>query len=243
MTDSRPELNEVLRQVLDSWQNRMHTALPARVTQYFPDSQLVNVQPMVKNVIFLPTGDEIEESLPELLGIPLVFPRSSRYFLSFPVKPGAFVLVVFCERSIDRFLEKGTESHPIDADMHGLSGAVAFPGLYPDGRALGEADADKMVLGMDGGSQIRISDDGSVQIGSVNGTYEKVAHAQKVNDRISNLETEHTKLSGLYNSHIHVTTATIGPSPVVGVLAPTASQDAPGLTPGSDVSCSKVEVE
>ena len=202
----KPGIAEALRRVLHSHDLDFHTALPCKVVRYDAEQQEVDAQPMIKQVVISHEEDsELEESFPLLRSIPVAFPRGGNYFLSFPLKPGDFVFVIFSERSVDRFRELGREVHPVDLEMHGLSGAVAIPGFYPDTANLAEADAEKLVLGKDGGSQLRIAEDGSVQIGVTGGTYEKAAHSEKVNQRISDLETYLTTfINTLYNLHIHV---------------------------------------
>ena len=63
--------------------------------------------------------------------------------------------------------------------------------------------------------------------------------------RFSELETAYEDLQGTvndlidsYNTHIHTTTATVGPSAVLGAIAPTTSQEIPNT---GDISGAKIE--
>jgi hypothetical protein len=61
-------------------------------------------------------------------------------------------------------VKKGGDVDPVDRRLHGLGGAVFYPGLHDDAGKLRDAHAPEMVLGMDGGTQIHIKD-GMVALG------------------------------------------------------------------------------
>lgn len=51
--------------------------------------------------------------------------------MNFPVQVGHRVLVVCCQRSLDRWKRAGTLDTPGSSSIHSINGAVAIPGLYP----------------------------------------------------------------------------------------------------------------
>ena len=78
------------------------------------------------------------------------------------------MLVVFSERAIGNWRQKGEASAPGDLRMHSLAGAVAIPGVFPnDPGPPDDATPMDMVLGKDGtaGAQIKITSS-EVQLGS-----------------------------------------------------------------------------
>ena len=133
-----PDFTEALRRVIESRLLDVHTALPGRVEAYDAATQTADIQPMIKNVVADPDGAELEEAFPIIPAVPVRFPRGGGYFLVFPLEVGDFVLLTFCEKSIDQFMAQGENVHPVDLDKHGFAGAVAHAGFYPSDQALAE---------------------------------------------------------------------------------------------------------
>lgn len=150
------ELDELLTLALDQRQRELHTAMPGRVESYDAATQTCDVLPQLK--LQRPDGDGGFRAcdLPVLPSIPVCFPRGGGFFLSFPLQKGDFVLVVFSERSLSNWRQKGEASSPGDTRMHSLAGAVAIPGVYPSGDALDDADGTNVVLGKDGSTAAKI---------------------------------------------------------------------------------------
>lgn len=166
-----PSLEEVLRMAVHQRMVDVHTALPGRVEKYNAKEQKADIKPLLKRTVINEDGSEISESLPVVPDVPIMFPRAGGFFITFPIEQGDFVLMVFCERSIDKFTAGlGSESDPVDLRMHDLSDAVAFPAFYPFAKSIKTASATDLVLGQDGdGAQIAIQDGGKVQITYDNG--------------------------------------------------------------------------
>jgi hypothetical protein len=130
----------------------VHTALPAQVMAYNAGAQTVDVQPQVMRVVQDPDeldahGNALEliESLPQIPGVPIAFPRSGDNWITFPITPGDTGLLIFAERSIDTWRANGRESDPGSLRMHNLSDAIYIPGVAPTSAAL-VTSATAMVL-------------------------------------------------------------------------------------------------
>ncbi len=67
---------------------------------------------------------------------------------------------------------------------------------------------------------IKVNKDGIILNEGENGLVKIVELTNKVNELVQTVNS----LISSYNTHIHVTTATIGPGPAVGVISPTTSQ-------------------
>lgn len=140
-----PTLQEVLREWLESRLLDVHTALPAIVRRYDADKQEVDVQPVVHQPVPLRSGGVANEVLPEINGVPVVWPRGGDCFLHFPLDPGDHVLLVFSEGSHASWYlanDSGKETRaPVDLRRHSLSSPFAIPGVatrrkplqFPDG--------------------------------------------------------------------------------------------------------------
>ena len=161
-----PTLEEVLRAAVRDGLGTVHTAMPGRVESYDAATQKADVQPLVMNVVLADEGGAFAETLPVLTDVPVVFPRGGGFFLTLPLAPGDHVLLVFCERSIDKFTAgDGGVTDPIDARRHNLSDAVALPGFYPFRQPVADASAADMVLGEDeDGVQLALTADGKVRV-------------------------------------------------------------------------------
>lgn len=234
MTARDLTLAELLRNAMQARASEIHVALPARVESYDAAKQTIDAKPLVKRVVESEDG-ELAESLPVVPNVPVAFPRSGGFFVSFPIKKGDTVLLVFCERSIDEWRSRGAESEPQDLRMHDLSDAVAIPGVYADGDALADAHEDNMVLGEDGGTQIHIKpSSGEIHLGSENAA-EFVALADKTDTEIGDIITAvNNFLTTTFNTHNHSTA--MGPS---GPPTPTAST----ISSAQSVAASKVKAD
>ena len=87
----------------------LHTALPGRVVSYDAATQTAVCQPGIQ-VIFRATGPV---DLPQLVDVPVYFPRGGGFVLTFPVRVGDECLLVFAERAIDVWWQKGGTQVPV----------------------------------------------------------------------------------------------------------------------------------
>lgn len=219
MTSSRsPELVEVLRAAVEAGLQDLHTALPAKVEKYDAAKQKVDVKPLLKRNVQLDDGTELLEELPVITNVPVVFPRSTGFKLTFPIAAGDHVLLVFIERSIDQFMEKGDDTDPVDFRTHHLADAVAIPGFYPTPVKLKEADVDNMVIGHDGGMELHITPEDTAEF-RVGGTADvSVCIAETLQ---TFWDSQVKPLFDAFDAHVHPTG--VGPSgppaPVVALPA------------------------
>lgn len=238
-----PDLAELLRLAMRQAQAELHVSFPGRVESYDASEQKADIQPLLQRVIVDADGNELDpETLPILHDVPVAFPRGGGFFLSWPLAAGDLVHVLIVERSIDQFLGgDGEITRPLDFRMHNLSDAVAYPGLYPRSLALEDAHPENSVWGKDGGSHIHIKPGGEIHLGSEDAA-EFVALAQKTLDEISAVRDALNDHITNYNTHIHNTTATVGPTAVPGVISPTTSTSTPPSPVGS-VAADKVKAD
>jgi len=180
-------LAQVLVEALESRLADIHVALPARIEAYDAATQTADCKPLIKRALRLSETEELVESLPVVPGVPVLFPRAGDWFLSLPLKKGDTVLLVFCERSLDQWLEKGDEVDAGDLRLHGLDGAVAIPGVYSSKDKLANVHEKKIVLGRNGGAQIHIRDDDTVALGEESPS-DWVAIAADVNTELDKLK-------------------------------------------------------
>ena len=163
-----PEPQEVLRAAMEYAVGEVHTALPGRIETWDPVTQKANIKPLIQRLVATESGEELVEALPVLPQVPVIFPRTAAYHITFPVAAGDHVLLVFNERSIDKFIAgNGEDTDPDEYRMHDLSDAVAFLGFYPDAKAISELSADSLALGHVDGVSVHVAPD-KIELGERN---------------------------------------------------------------------------
>lgn len=121
-------LTSVLNQAIRNRLAELHTAMPAQVVSYEFSTQKAKVQPTIKRKY----ADGRSDKYPVINDVPVIFPRSGGASMTFPVKAGDTVLLIFTGRSIEQWLNNGGGNvTPSDNRMHNLNDAVAIPGLIP----------------------------------------------------------------------------------------------------------------
>lgn len=179
----------------------MRVSLPARVERYDASTQTADVKPLLKDAFVEEDGTRAIESLPVVTNVPVVFPGAGGFRLTFPVRAGDTVLLVFADRSLDAWLAQGGEASPSDDRRHNLSDAVAIPGLHPNNAPWSGAEEGVVTLGSDAGAA------------------EFVATADRVLARLNSIAT-------IFNAHVHTGvqtgagTSAVSPTPITGLTAP-----------------------
>jgi hypothetical protein len=105
----------------------VHTCMPGEIVSYDYTKQKATVKPLLKRVYV----DGTIASYPVINDVPVVFPRSGGASLTFPVVVGDTVMLLFSERTMDLWLNKGTESVSLVERQFSLNDAIAVPGLFP----------------------------------------------------------------------------------------------------------------
>ena len=181
MNDLGAQLTESLQSILRYWKQRVHTALPGRIVSFDPEKQTAEVEICIQSWMKVEGGWE-KWPAPLLPRVPVLFPRGGGAFITWPLKKGDYCLVIFQERSIDQWCQRGgTQVDPIWRWEHDLSDAVCIPGFYPYPEALRDFDPDAICVAFeDGNAKLRVTKD-AVEVG---GTADFVALASKVRQMI-----------------------------------------------------------
>lgn len=130
MGSRNPSLQELLRGSFDYHTADMYTAIPGVVVGVNNlGQQRVDVQPSI-NI----RDEDGEESIerPAILNVPLQLPLSQTGGLSFPIKKGCPVLLVFSMRGLDVWKKgSGLPDMPSDIRKFSMRDAIAIPAIYP----------------------------------------------------------------------------------------------------------------
>lgn len=142
---------------LDSLQSKIWTALPCRVDSVMGNT--INATPLIKADV---KGEYIE--MPMLLDVLVVFPSAGGFSITFPIKPGDDVLVIFSSRCIDAWFENDVISVPTEHRMHDLSDGFAIPGIKSNPKALTDIQEDGVEMRTDDRSTYIRLTDGTIYI-------------------------------------------------------------------------------
>lgn len=132
---------------------KLHTAIPAIVTKYYPDGPSVEAVPAINNVFL--DGTELPHK--PFGPIPVIFPRTNRFSMSFPLEKGDGVLLIFSERSLDNWFGSGEMGSPEEARRFSMTDAIAIPGLFAANKGLSVGDGKSLTIEFD---EVKLTSDG-----------------------------------------------------------------------------------
>lgn len=138
---------EVITAAIDSRWLDLHKAGPARVESYDANANTVTVTPVLWRQIPTDDGDYVAEELPQIPDVKIAWPRAGGFGITLPIQKGDFVLLLFCDAPLGAWRQNGQPGDPGDPERHGMSGAVAIPGVFPDKQNLSGVSTTNMIVG------------------------------------------------------------------------------------------------
>lgn len=135
-----PTLDLVILQGIESRLFDVHTCLPGIVEKYNKAKNTVDVIPALKRKY--ETGEVVQQ--PMILNVPVQFPRGGNFSMTFPIKKGDSVVLVFSERSLDVWKKNGGIVDPKDPRKFNITDAFAIPGGYPESNPVGDASDESL---------------------------------------------------------------------------------------------------
>lgn len=122
-----PSWAQIIQDALEGRLCELHTAIPAEIESYDGATGQANCQPLLKRKF--KDGEVVD--LPLCNNVPVVFPRTTTSYIHLPIKKGDVGLLIFSERSVDRWKNFGGSQDPQDPRKHSLSDGFFIPGGYP----------------------------------------------------------------------------------------------------------------
>lgn len=116
-----------MRDIVNDRLRRVKTACPGRILSYDASTRKAEVEPLVQEKY----ADGTLLTPPRIANVPVVMPSTANAGLVLPVGNGDPCLLVFAQRSMDRWLAQGGVQEPADSRMHATSDAIAIVGLFP----------------------------------------------------------------------------------------------------------------
>lgn len=133
MSTQNPDLGQLLADTIAAARGAMKVAIPATVVSYNATLQSVTVKPTVMGRYQdIETGGLVPFPLPTIANVPVAFPSSTGFAITWPLTPGDTVFLVCADRSLDEWKSTGLpENVPLHTRRFDLTDAVAIPGLRP----------------------------------------------------------------------------------------------------------------
>jgi hypothetical protein len=159
------DIQESLRLAIEGAQSQIWTAIPGIITAADLATQTVSVQPSIMGSVTDRVGNNVNQPLPLLINVPIVWPRGGGFALTFPVKDGDEVLVVFASRCIDSWWQSGGVGVPIESRMHDLSDGFAILAPTSQQKKLTSVSSTNAQLRTEAGdTYIEVTPSGKVKI-------------------------------------------------------------------------------
>lgn len=217
-------LTEAVRAAIESRLSEVHTMIPGVVKTFDPNKLSVDVQPSIKRVF----ADGEILSLPIITAVPVIYPRTKKSILYFPLEAGDAGAIFFCERSLDIWLSKGGEVDPKDNRKFHFADAIFIPGLFSFAQDNPATGNEEDFVAIHNDQKITIKKNGDIEVGS---------------SSLKALVNEEFKT--LFNSHTHpyTTGALTSPSGTVTAIAPTVCVGAPNESMTNSHLTTKVKAQ
>lgn len=159
-----PTLAEMIRQAIQGNSQEIRVAMPAEVIEYDYKKQMVNARPYFKRKYL---DGEVTDA-PVIYNVPVAFPRAGEAFVSMPIEKGHNVLLIFSDRSMEKWLNSGTAVDPEDRRVHHISDAIAIPGCYPFSNPAPVANNTDVIIRNGNGktafTEIRVKKNNHIQV-------------------------------------------------------------------------------
>lgn len=189
-------LSDLIRLALGKLGAELHVAFPARVQSIDAGGNRVDVLPQFKRNIEAIDKSRVVEELPVIPSVPIAWPRSKGYAITWPLTTDDTVMVVVTDRNLGDWLEQNRAIDVGDVRTHILDGAVAVPGLYARENELGGTLPDHLSLRSlaAGGCSVDIRDS-EVRVGT-DGATKAPATAPEVWTELTRIQATLASLSG-----------------------------------------------
>jgi len=230
-----PSFSFVMNQAIENALNNVNVSIPAQVVAVDNAKGFVDVQPVLKKRYS--DGELVD--IPVISKVPIATYRANDAFISLPVKVGDYVNLIFSQRSLDVWLNKGGIVDPVDPRKFNISDAIAYLGVYPETMPLDGVSSEDLVI-KNAASKISVKPNGEIVLeGSAIRALADLIVLSGEGDALSlasKVLSELNKIKAAYDSHTHLY------SPGPGGPTPTGAPATPMTSPAS-VASTKVKAE
>lgn len=158
--------------------SQLYTCTPAIVDKYDPDTCTVDVYP----AIYHTDKDGIDTQEPLLEKVPLHFQATRELGLTFPVRKGDTVLLVFGMSDAESWLQSNKEyDYATTRRSHDINDAYAIAGIFKYNRSPVQAGTEEDLNIRYNGSYIRLKSNGDIIADTSNGQSVELKSSGDVN--------------------------------------------------------------
>lgn len=208
MNTPAPALSEIVAAAVARGARGLRVSQPARVESYDATTGKISATPWIEEAEIGEDGTRRTVRQQVIPNIPVQWPGGGGLRLTFPLAVGDTVILLYSDRSLDRWLVRGGFVDPADDRAHHESDCIAIPVLYAFGNAPPAPD-DRVRLGPPSGDVAIEITDARIRAGG--------------DERLA-LLSEIQAMRTAYNAHTHT-------DPVSGITGtPSAAMPAPSGT-------------
>lgn len=199
-------LNEVIQEEIAAEMGRVRVGCVGVIDSYNHNDQVASVQPVVETPFDNPEGGEDEFVQPPVIpNVPVMFPSSGSFSITWPLESGDTVYLCQADRSHDEWQNQGgDQTTPRDRRRFDLTDSFAFPQGRSPSNALSDVDSNALVVSGD-----------TIKLGSSSGTNPISIAKDAVNWISQNIVNFFNTqfIQPFYNTHLHV-------DPISGTTGP-----------------------
>lgn len=244
----REELDIAFAKIIDNYMRSFNFCMPGKVTAFDKATQTVSVQPCFQRLYA--DADE-PENMPIIEDVPVQYIGSGDFWVTYEVAVDSYVLLVFAQRSLATWFDKGNVVDPELNHILQESDAIAIPGINPAPGVIPDAETSFpngfAITDREGNHYIQITAGKVIINTDVVELAEKDAEDFAVafddmKEAFDKLKDDLNNFMTVFDGHIHTTTATIGATPTLGVIAATLTKGTPSQADMSGAKVDKVKV-
>jgi hypothetical protein len=159
--------NQMLKVAIDTALRNTYVCCPGIIDSFDPVIQTATIQPAIRQQSIDAEGNKVTKKLPLLINVPVIFPESGGFSLTFPVKKGDECLVLFADRNFESWQDQGGIQEQPSVRIHDISDGLAIIGFNSKPNVIQNFNNDKMQMRNSDASAI-VEMDESGNISSIN---------------------------------------------------------------------------
>ena len=183
----------------DTIMKSLRVAIPAKIVSVNYSNMTCECQPLIRERLRKSDGEYVGVDLPLLLDVPIVYPGSSSYSLTFPLSAGDEGIVIFADMCIDSWWQAGDIQDQFEVRRHDLSDGLFIPTQLSQPKKYSDFDTTNFeIRHRESGNGIKITSTGVQITGTLDVSGNTLIGGNAV---ISN--TSFNGFLSKYNEHTH----------------------------------------
>jgi len=150
-----PTLGETLEGLTNSMNKQLRTSALAQIVKVDLDANLASVQLLNKRNM-----NGVVGLVPIIQDLPVIFPNTENFTITYPYAVGDFCIVLFMDRSIDEVSISGKITMPKDLRHHSLNDGLVLVGFNPTDKPIQAVVDDGIsIRNREGSTSVTVHDD------------------------------------------------------------------------------------